>query len=175
MHRIVNDEALDTLFRTAGTHQAWLARQVSDTMVRALWELVRLAPIIGGTGPTRVVFAKSDEAKARLDAAVPADRRAVLRSAPIVAIVGCSAQTGLSAAEGTREGLLLAAYLILAARALGLDCGPLWDFDTPEVDAAFFPDGSAASVFLCALGYGDETQVAPNQPRPGFAEACNIL
>jgi 3-hydroxypropanoate dehydrogenase len=181
MHRIVNDEALDTLFRAARSHYAWLDRPVSDTMLRALWELVKLGPTSGLGRPARFLFVRSAEAKARLGPAVAAPERAAVMTAPVAAIVGYPLEPGAGADSGPdrqaapRDAVLQAAYLILAARALGLDCGPIWDFDAGLVDAAFFPEGAVAANFLCALGYGDDSQLAPQPVRPGIAEACNIL
>jgi 3-hydroxypropanoate dehydrogenase len=179
MHRIVNDEALDTLFRAARSHHAWLARPVSDTMLRALWELVKLGPTSGLGRPARVLFVRSEAAKARLGPAVSAPERAAIMTAPVAAIVGhpleSDSSPGSDRQAARRDAALQAAYLILASRALGLDCGPIWDFDAGLVDAAFFSEGTVASNFLCALGYGDDSQLAPHPVRPGVAEACNIL
>jgi 3-hydroxypropanoate dehydrogenase len=179
MHRIVNDEALDTLFRAARSHYAWLARPVSDTMLRALWELVKLGPTSGLGRPARLLFVRSQEAKARLGPAVAAPQRAVIMTAPVAAIVGYPLDPdpgpGHDRQAARRDAALQAAYLILASRALGLDCGPIWDFDAGLVDAAFFSGDTVAANFLCALGYGDDSQPAPHQARPGTAEACNIL
>src|SRR5829696_2523353 len=173
MHRIVNDEALDILFRAACARPAWLARPVSDTMLRALWELVRLGPISSCGPAVQLLFAKSDEARARLGAAVAAADREAALSAPGAAIVGCR-PCEPSDGAGHRDAALHAAYLMLAARALGLDCGPIWRFDAALVDRIFFPEGGLTASFLCALGYGDGTQPAPPEPRPGFDEACAI-
>ncbi len=174
MHRIVNDAALDTLFRAARSHYAWLPRPVSDTMLRALWELVKRAPTSGLARPAHLLFVRSDEARARLATAVPAAARAGLLSAPVAAIVGCALDRERPAA-GLREGGLQAACLILAARALGLDCGPFWEFDNRVVDAAFFPEGGVASTVLCAIGYGDESEPAPAEQQRAYDEACTIL
>lgn len=133
MHRIVNDEALDRLFRAARSHPAWLARPVGDTLLRAILGTA----IIGHA-------LDPDQCQHRRAAAL-------------------------------REGTLQAASLILAARALGLDCGPIWDFDAGAAGAAFFPEGTIAANFLCALGYGDDTQLSPSEARPVFDEACQIL
>ena len=179
MHRIVNDEALDRLFRAARSHYAWLAQPVSDTMLRALWELVKLGPTSGRDRPARILFVRSEAARARLGPAVAAPERVAIMTAPVAAIVGYPLEPGIGADHGRqaarRDAALQAAYLILASRALGLDCGPIWDFDAGLVDAAFFPEGAVAANFLCALGYGDDAQLAPHPVRPGTAEACNIL
>jgi 3-hydroxypropanoate dehydrogenase len=177
MRRIVNDEALDTLFRAARRHHAWLARPVSDTLLRAIWELVELGPT-GGVAPARLLFVRSEDAKARLGPAVSASAvdRTAITTAPIAAIIGHPLDPGRARhAAALRDAALRAAYLILASRAVGLDCGPIWDFDARLVDAAFFPEGTVASDFVCALGYGDDMQASPHQVRPGVAEACTVL
>jgi 3-hydroxypropanoate dehydrogenase len=180
MRRIVNDETLDILFRTAGDRHAWLARPVSDTILRAVWELVRLGPSSGACRPVRVVFVKSEEGKARLGEALAEAQRAALATAPAAAIVACPARTDgdgptVPHDAALREGALHAAYLMLAGRALGLDCAPIWQFDAALVDRLFFPDGRATANFLCALGYGEDGRAAAAEERPGFAEACAIL
>ena len=172
MHRIVNDAALDALFRAARSHYRWLPRPVSDTMLRALWELVKRAPTSGIARPTRVLFVCSNEAKARLASAVATGRDG-LATAPVAAIVAYPLDREHPAAA-LREGGLRAACLILAARALGLDCGPFWNFDGRVVDAEFFPEGGVAATLVCAIGYGDDTEPAPDEARPGFDEACAI-
>jgi 3-hydroxypropanoate dehydrogenase len=186
MHRIVNDEALDTLFRAARSHHAWLARPVSDTILRALWELVKLGPTSGSGRPARILLVRSDAARLRLGPAVAAEERAGLIGAPVAAIVFHPLDRHPGRAPGEdpsderhaaalRDATLQAAYLIIAARALGLDCAPVWNFDKTLVNAAFFPEGTAAANFLCALGYGEDTEQSPHEERPGFAEACDIL
>jgi 3-hydroxypropanoate dehydrogenase len=179
MHRIVNDAALDTLFRAARSHYgAWLARPVSDTLLRAVWELVKLGPTSGVGRPAHILFIRSEVAKERLAPAVPAAQRAGLMSAPIAAIVGYELDQDRRRdrrAAARRTGEFHAAYLIVAARALGLDCAPIWDFDARAVDAAFFSEGTFAANFLCILGYGGDPQPLPDEARPAFDEACRIL
>jgi 3-hydroxypropanoate dehydrogenase len=174
MRRIVNDEALDTLFRAARNPHAWLARPVSDTLLRAVWEMAKFGPTSRSGRPARILFIRSHDAKARLEPAVPAEQRATIMTAPVAAIIGAPLDCDRRPAA-PREGALEAAYLILAARALGLDCGPVWDLDRRIVDAAFFPEGTIATHFLCALGYGDDSQPPPDEPRLAPDEACRIL
>ncbi|HVC57576.1 MAG TPA: nitroreductase family protein [Stellaceae bacterium] len=174
MRRIVSDAALDALFRAAHSRYVWLDRPVGDTLLRALWELVKRAPTSGIARPARLVFVRSQAVKARLAPALPEAIRAGLTTAPVAAIVGHAIDLERPSA-GLREGGMQAASLILAARALGLDCGPFWDFDGRIVDAAFFPEGTVASTVLCAIGYGDDTQPAPPEARPGCDETCPIL
>ena len=174
MHRIVNDAALDALFRSARSHYVWLPRPVSDTLLRALWELVKRGPTSGIADPGRLLFIRSEPAKSRLAAALPAAVRGGLTNAPVAAIIGSPIDRDHPSAT-LREGGLQAASLILAVRALGLDCGPVWEFDGPAVEAAFFPEGEVAATFLCAIGYGDDAQPAPDQMPPRVDEACGIL
>ena len=179
MRRIVNDETLDTLFRAAADRHDWLVRPVSDTILRAVWELIRLGPSSGACGLLRVVFVKSEAAKARLAAALPEPERVTLTAAPAAAIVACPSRhddEDVTLHEtALREGALHAAYLMLAGRALGLDCAPIWQFDAALVDQAFFPDGHMAANFLCALGYGEDGRATSPDGRPDFAEVCAIL
>jgi 3-hydroxypropanoate dehydrogenase len=100
MHRIVNDEALDTLFRAAHSHYSWLARPVSDAMLGALWELVKCGPTSGAGGPARVLFVRSEAAKARLGPAVAPAQRAAILTAPLAAIVGCPLDPSPGRANG---------------------------------------------------------------------------
>jgi 3-hydroxypropanoate dehydrogenase len=179
MRRIVNDEALDILFRNAGDRHVWLARPISDTILRAVWELARLGPSSGACGALHLVFVKSEEPKARLAAALPEVERAALTTAPAAAIVACPAA---SSAPGPvlrdaalREAALHAAYLMVAGRALGLDCAPIWQFDAARLDREFFPDGRMTASFLCALGYGEDRRTEASDLRPAFTEACAIL
>jgi 3-hydroxypropanoate dehydrogenase len=174
MRRIVNDEALDALFRAARSPAGWVDRPVSDTLLRAVWELVKLGPTSGAGHPTRLLFIRSDDVKARLAAALSAATRAAVMSAPVIAILGRRSDCDANWQQRS-DCALQAGYLILAARALGLDCGPAWDFDARAVDAAFFPDGAVAADFLCALGYGDDAQPLPQEIRPAFEEACVML
>ena len=179
MRRIVSDETLDILFRKAGDRLAWAARPVSDTILRAVRELVRLGPSSGACETPRVLFIKSEEAKARLAAAVYETVRVTVTAAPAAAIVACptgNVEPGPALRESAiREGALHAGYLMLAGRALGLDCAPIWQFDAALVDRAFFPDGRMTANFLCALGYGEDGPAEASDPGPAFREACEIL
>lgn len=186
MRRIVSDEALDILFRAARSRHGWLQRPVSDTLLRALWELVRVGPC-GGDDPVRIAFLSSEAARARLDRAIPAAERAAIEGAPVVAIVA-GRTTGRDdpasddpasddpAGDAERDAALHAAYLIVAARALGLDCGPVWHFDRAALDGAFFAGGAFTARFVCALGYGEDARPpVAGEPRRDFDAACRIL
>jgi 3-hydroxypropanoate dehydrogenase len=179
MPRILSDESLDTLFRNASPQPVWLDRPVGDTLLRALWELVRAGPAGDKSSSAQILFLRSDATKERLAPALPAEEPAGLRAAPVFAIIAADDGGAVDGAE-TRalaacDGALRGAYLTLAARALGLDCRPIWDFHAATIEAAFFPEGTGAVTFLCALGYGDEARSEPPQPRRDPAEACRIL
>ncbi|MCW5752703.1 MAG: malonic semialdehyde reductase, partial [Alphaproteobacteria bacterium] len=160
------------------------------------YELYRMGPTSANCSPARVLFLKSREAKERLAPALSAGNLAKTMAAPVVAVIGYDLDFARHlpklfphnpdasnwfkdprAAETTafRNGSLQGAYLIVAARALGLDCGPMSGFDNAKVDAAFFPEGKVRSNFLCNLGYGDRAKLRPRGPRLSFDEACRIL
>lgn len=193
---ILNDADLNLLFLEARTHNAWLPRPVEDTLLRRLYEIARMAPTTANSQPMRVVFVKSPEAKERLRPALSAGNVDKTMSAPVTAIIAhdlefyeklpklmphVDARSWFSGAPAERKervafqsGSLQGAYLLIAARALGLDCGPMAGFDNAKVDAEFFPDGKWKSNFLMNLGYGDPAKVHPRNPRLEFEEACRI-
>jgi 3-hydroxypropanoate dehydrogenase len=196
MSSILDDSALDALFRAARTHNAWQEKPVSDALLQAVWELAKMPPTSANCSPMRVLFVRSPEAKARLVPLLLEGNRAKTLKAPVTAIIGYDTEfyenlprlfphtdarawfagkPELIAATAFRNGTLQGAYLIMAARALGLDCGPMSGFDNASVDAAFFPEGRIRSNFLCSLGYGDPVGVRPRNPRLAFAEACKII
>ena len=191
------DECQGRLFFEARTHRKWLDRAVSDDLLQQLYDLARWPPTSANTQPMRVVFLKSSEARERLRPALDPGNVDQTMSAPVTAIVAydtqffefmdklAPARPGLGtrlagALEPARErmafqgGTLQGGYLILAARALGLDCGPMGGFDRARVDATFFPDKRWKSNFLLNLGYGDASALRPRAPRLEFAEACRI-
>jgi 3-hydroxypropanoate dehydrogenase len=191
------DSALRQLFLDARTHNAWLDRPVDDATLERIVELVRLAPTSANSSPARFVFVKSREAKERLSPHVSSANRAKTMAAPVTAIVaydlafyerldrlfphnpdapGWFKGNEASIQETAfRNSSLQGAYLILAARALGLDCGPMSGFDKAGLDATFFPDGALKSNFLCNLGYGDPAALKPRLPRLAFSEMASIL
>lgn len=188
--------ALDQLFLDAHTHNAWTEREVPDALLEQLYDLLRMAPTAMNASPARIVFVKSQEAKALLVPAVAEGNRAKTQAAPVTAIIAYDgrffeqfpilfpqnpkapamfeANAGMAEAVGQTSGTLQAAYLILAARSLGLDCGPMGGFDKAAVDQAFFADTPHKSILLCNLGYGDASGVRPRNPRLPFAAACRI-
>jgi 3-hydroxypropanoate dehydrogenase len=196
MKMILDDAALYTLFRTARTHNAWQKKPVSDALLQAVWELAKMGPTSANCSPMRILFVRSAEAKARLVPLLLEGNRAKTLQAPVTAIIGYDLEfhdklprlfphtdarawfvgkPELIATTAFRNGTLQGAYLIMAARALGLDCGPMSGFDNDAVDAAFFPGGTVKSNFLCSLGYGDPAGMLPRHPRLAFDEACKII
>lgn len=192
----ISEAALDTLFLSARTHNAWQDRPVDDALLRRLHDLCRMGPTSANCSPMRVVFVRSAEAKERLRPALSAGNVEKTMAAPVTAVIAYDmrfyehlpklfphadarpwfeGKDDLVAATAFRNGSLQGAYLIMAARALGLDCGPMSGFDAAKVDAAFFPDGRFRANFLCNLGYGDGSQLFPRSPRFDFDEACAII
>jgi 3-hydroxypropanoate dehydrogenase len=193
----MNDADLGLLFLNARTHRNWVDRPVDDGLLRRLYELARWPPTSANCEPMRVVFVRTREAKERLRPALSVGNVEQTMKAPVTAIVAYDTRffeympklaphrpelgTAMAAQpEPARErtalqnGSLQGAYLILAARALGLDCGPMGGFDRAKVDEAFFPDGRWRSNFLTNLGYGDASALRPRAPRLEFDEACRI-
>ena len=187
--------ALDQIFRTARTHRAWTDEPIADETLQALYELMKWGPTSGNCCPARFVFVKSREAKERLKAALDPGNVAQTMAAPATAIVAYDLEfyeklpqlvphrdartpfigkPELIRTTALQSGTLQGAYLIVAARALGLDCGPMGGFDAAKVDSAFFPDGKVKSNFLCNLGHGDPATLHPRAPRLAFDEACRI-
>ncbi len=188
--------ALDQLFNEARTFSAWQPRGVAPALLRRVYELARMAPTSANSQPLRVVFVQSREAKERLRPALAAGNVEQTMQAPATAIVAYDlafyeklpqlfhdqGARGWFAGKpkhiqttAFRNGSLQGAYLILAARALGLDCGPMSGFDNAKVDAAFFADSEIRSNFLVNLGYGERASLHPRNPRLDFDEACRIL
>jgi 3-hydroxypropanoate dehydrogenase len=179
MRRILSDEALDTLFRNPCNAPAWLDRPVGDMLLRALWELAKLGPIPGQSAPELILFVRSPAAKDQLLLALPPQEGTFMQAAPVTAILadGTEGATpiGRSVSGAARQASLRAAYLMLAARALGLDCYPMWNFVPAAVESAFFPEGGVAATHLCSLGYGEDARADPDPPRRGPDESCRIL
>lgn len=194
----VDQHALDTLFLQARTHRHWLDKPVDDALLRQIYELARMAPTSANCSPMRVVFVKSREAKLRLEPALIEGNRRQTMAAPATAIIAYDCEfyeklprlypqadarawfagpdnAEVAASTAFRNSSLQGAYLILAARAFGLDCGPMSGFDNAALDREFFPDGRVKSNFLCNLGYGDPARLRPRNPRLEFDEACSIV
>ncbi len=189
------DTALDQLFRTAHTFPRFVDRPVTPETLRAIYELMKWGPTTMNSNPCRIVFVTSPAAKQKLAPALSAGNHDKTMAAPATAILaydlefyeklpklfphtdGRSVFAGkpeMIATHAFRNASIEGGYFIVAARALGLDCGPMSGFDNAKVDAAFFPDGKIKSNFLCNLGYGDPASVKPRNPRLTFEEACRI-
>jgi len=191
------DAALRQLFLDARTHNAWLDKPVPDTLLRTLAELVKMGPTAANTCPARFVFVTSPEAKAKLGPLMSPGNRDKTLAAPATVIIGMDMAfyekmprlfphnpDAINWFKGNEEAIrdnamrnacLQGGYLILAARSLGLDCGPMGGFDKAGVDAAFFAGTTIRSNFLCNLGYGDSTVLKPRLPRLDFEEFCSIV
>ncbi len=196
MSHVLNDLALDQLFRTARSYNAF-SGEVSDDTLHQLYALLKFGPTEANTTPARILFVKSAEAKAKLEPALSEGNHDKTMGAPCVAIVGydmrfydklpvlfphTDAKSWFDqrseddlAWVANRNSSLQVAYLILAARSLGLDCGPMSGFNNAKVDAAFFEGTHIRSSVLVNLGVGDPESIFPRSPRLGFDEACRIL
>jgi 3-hydroxypropanoate dehydrogenase len=198
---MLDEQSLDRLFRQARTHASWLDQPVTDAQLHEIYELMKWAPTSSNTSPGRIVFVRSREAKERLRPALSAGNVDKTMAAPVTAILAYDLQfyekmpkllpqrperresfaRSPEAAEriAVQNGTLQAGYFILAARALGFDCGPMGGFDNVKVDATFFAPGtpheSYRSNILCNLGYGDPAKLLPRNPRLDFEEACSLL
>ncbi len=192
---ILDDSALDILFRQARTHNRWQKRPVTDETLHALFDLMKMGPTSANCSPLRIVFVRSDEAKARLLPCMSPGNVDKTREAPVTAILGmdmafyehlprlfphADARSWFAGQEvkihetAFRNSSLQGGYFILAARALGLDCGPMSGFDPAAVDAAFWSGSSVRTNFIVNLGYGDPEGLFPRSPRLSFNEACRI-
>jgi 3-hydroxypropanoate dehydrogenase len=192
----ISPEALDILFRNARTHITWLDKPVSDDLLRQIYDLMKWGPTSANCSPARILFLRTREAKERLRPALSPNNVDKTMQAPVTAILAYDlsfyehlprlfpnnpAARGWFAnspqlAETTafRNASLQGGYFILAARSLGLDCGPMSGFDNAKVDQEFFPP-TVKSNFLCNLGYGDPSKLFPRNPRLDFDEACQLL
>jgi len=196
MTHAVNDEALDTIFRGARSQNRWLDKPVSAALLMAVYDLMRFGPTSANCSPARIVFLVSEEAKARLKPFLSPTNIEKTMTAPAVAIVGYDLDfpnhlprlfphnpgakdwfndPALRQTTAFRNGSLQGGYLIIAARALGLDCGPMSGFSNDGVDREFFAGTNIKSNFVCGLGYGDPSGLFERNPRLSFDEACKIL
>lgn len=194
----VNADALDRLFREARTVDNFRDRAVPDALLRDIYELARMAPTSANCQPMRILFLRSAESRARLAPALSSTNRDKTLAAPVTAIIAYDLAfpatlgrlyrvpgaekwfSGEALIQETafRNGSLQGAYFLLAARAVGLDVGPMSGFDNAKVDAEFFSgDGRETwrSNFICNLGFGDPAGLPPRDPRPDFSEACALL
>lgn len=193
---MLNQEALDTLFTKAHTNTVWIDKPVTNGQLREIYELMKWAPTSMNSQPARIAFIKSPEAKAKLAACVSAGNVQKVLTAPITAIIGMdmafprkmpqlfphmdaqslfTADEKLTADTAFRNSSLQGAYFIMAARAIGLDCGPMSGFDAAKVNEAFFVGTKVQANFICSIGYGDHEKIKPRLPRLTFEAACAIV
>jgi 3-hydroxypropanoate dehydrogenase len=192
----VSDDGLDLIFRAARTHSHWLDKPLDDALLRQVYDLAKMGPTSANMCPLRVVFVRSKEAKQKLKPALDAGNVDKTMLAPATAILAMDVHfyeklpmlfphadakawfkdlpENVLEYIALRNSSLQGAYFMLAARSLGLDCGPMSGFDNAKVDAAFFAGTTIKSNFLCNLGHGDSTKLYPRSPRLSFEEACQI-
>jgi 3-hydroxypropanoate dehydrogenase len=191
----IPESALDQIFRTARTYPGFQDQPVTPDTLRQIYDLMKWGPTTMNTSPCRIVFVTSAAAKQKLAPALSAGNLDKTMAAPATAILAYdlefyekltrlfphtdarknfAGKPELIATAAFRNASLQGGYFIVAARALGLDCGPMSGFDNATVDAAFFPDGKIKSNFLCNIGYGNPASVKPRNPRLSFDEACRI-
>jgi 3-hydroxypropanoate dehydrogenase len=196
--KIAPDEVLDLLFREARTQNAWRPDPVSEAQLRQIYDLAKMGPTASNSGPARFVFVTSAAAKERLKPFMFASNGDKMMAAPVTVIIGhdldfpeklpqlfphggeqlkayFAGAEQVAADTAFRNSSLQGAYFIIAARALGLDCGPMSGFDNAGVDAAFFPGGRIKSNFICTIGHGDPSGVWPRNPRLSFEETCQLV
>jgi 3-hydroxypropanoate dehydrogenase len=192
---MLDDKALATIFRDARTHNEWLPKPVTDAQLQAIYDLMKWGPTSANCQPARIVFVRTKEGKEKLRPALSAGNTPKTMAAPVTAILAYDTEffehlprmfphdqsaitwfKGTPGAEPTafRNGSLQGAYLMIAARSLGLDCGPMSGFNNAKVDAAFFPGGKVKSNFLCNIGYGDASKLFDRSPRFAFDEVCTL-
>lgn len=193
---MLNQEAIETLFTHAHTNHAWLDKPVTNGQLREIYELMKWCPTAFNCSPTRIAFVKSDQAKAKLAACVSPGNVEKVKSAPITAIIGMDMAFGrkmpqlyphadvqgmmeanpkLAEETAFRNSSLQGGYFILAARAVGLDCGPMSGFDAEKVNAEFFVGTQVKANFICSIGYGDHDKIKPRLPRLTFEASCAIV
>ncbi|MGD0680196.1 MAG: malonic semialdehyde reductase [Polyangiaceae bacterium] len=193
----VNESAIDQIFRSARTQNGFVDQPVEDAQLRELYDVLKWGPTSNNCSPGRFLFLRTREAKARLRPALMPGNVEKTLNAPVTVIVATDeaffeklpqllphnpkaidlykGHPDLAQSTAFRNGTLQGAYLIIAARALGLDCGPMSGFDNTKVDAEFFAGTSLRSNFLCNLGVGDPMKLFPRSPRLAFEEACQLL
>ncbi len=196
MSQRLDDAALRSLFLDARTHNAWQPKPVEDALLREVVDVMKMAPTSVNCSPVRIVFVKSADAKAKLKPFLMEGNVEKTMAAPVTAIIATdmafydhlpklfpamdakswfTGNVEFARTSANRNGTLQGGYFILAARALGLDCGPMSGFDAPGVDKVFFAETQIQSNFLCNLGYGDPAGVHPRAPRFSFDEMASIV
>jgi 3-hydroxypropanoate dehydrogenase len=196
VHKRISEESLNQLFREARTHWVWRPEPVPIELLKKVYDLARFGPTSANSSPARFVFLTTPQAKERLRPALSPGNVEKTMTAPVTVIVAFDMEfherlpqlfptrdmrsvfagnSALIQETAFRNGTLQGAYLMMAARALGLDCGPMSGFDQQKVNTEFFPDGKWRANFLCNLGFGDSSKLFPRNPRLSFDEACRVL
>ncbi|SMN10624.1 Predicted reductase RutE in novel pyrimidine catabolism pathway [uncultured Candidatus Thioglobus sp.] len=194
---MLNKDALDTLFTQARSHNGWLDTPVSEVQIKEIYELMKFGATAANTCPARITFITSETAKNKLKMHLDKGNIEKSMRAPVVAIISYDTEfydklnilfphepdarswyagkPEKIKSVGEMNATLQGAYLMLAARAVGLDCGPMGGFNAETLDQEFFPDGKAKTIFICGIGHGDESKLFPRSPRLSFDEACKII
>jgi nitroreductase len=196
INKRISEDSLDQIFFKARTHRAFLNESIDDRVLHQIYDTLKWGPTSANSCPMRLVFVKSSEAKERLIACLDKGNIAKVRSAPVTAIIAQDMEfyeklpklaphadvrsyffgkRKLIEDTAFRNSSLQGAYFIIAARAHGLDCGPMSGFDNAKLDEIFFASTSWKSNFICNIGYGDATKLKPRQPRLNFDEACQVV
>ncbi|HSY29317.1 MAG TPA: malonic semialdehyde reductase [Burkholderiaceae bacterium] len=193
---MIDNNTLDILFRNARTHNGWLDKPVSNAQLQEIYDLMKWGPTSANCSPARIVFVKSAAEKEKLVACMAPGNAEKTKAAPVTAIIGMDyafydklpqlfphadakswfvGNQPMIDATTFRNSSLQGAYFIIAARAAGLDCGPMSGFDADKVNAAFFAGSSIKANFICNLGYGDASKLFGRSPRLSFEEACKVI
>jgi 3-hydroxypropanoate dehydrogenase len=192
----LTDSALAQIFRTARTRNGWVEEPLGEDLIRQIYDLAKFGPTSANMSPARFVWCASGEAKEKLAALSSSTNAAKIRQAPVTVIIGYDLDFPESLPRlfphapdakhwfgdpvvreqaALRNSSLQGAYLIIAARSLGLDCGPMSGFDNAKVDKAFFSGTNVKSNFICSIGHGTEANLFPRNPRLSFEEANQVL
>jgi 3-hydroxypropanoate dehydrogenase len=192
----LDSAGLDLIFNAARTQNSWKPEAVAEELLRRVYDLAKLGPTAANSTPARFVFVVSKEAKEKLRPALSPGNVDKTMAAPVTALVGYDTEfyehlptlfphadarswfvgkPELIHTSAFRNSSLQGAYLMIAARALGLDCGPMSGFDAEKLNGAFWPDGKIKANFICSIGYGDDTKIFPRNPRLAFDQACKIV
>ena len=192
----LDEESLNLVFGEARSMNGWQDKDVSDAMIHSLYDLTKMGPTSTNCSPARFVFVKSEAEKVKFEPALLPNNISKVMTAPVVAIIGYDLDFSdhmtklfphmdvapmykgndeMNVSTAFRNSSLQGAYLIMVARALGLDCGPMSGFNNQLVDETFFSDSNIKSNFLCCIGYGDSTKIFQRLPRLDFDEVCKII
>jgi|TARA_B100001142_G_scaffold145972_1_gene146922 3-hydroxypropanoate dehydrogenase len=192
----LDEEGLNLIFGEARSMNGWQNKAVSDVMIHSLYDLVKMGPTSTNCSPARFIFVKSEAEKAKLESALLPNNIPKVMTAPVVAIIAYDLDFSdhmtklfphmdvapmykgndeMNVSTAFRNSSLQGAYLMMVARAMGLDCGPMSGFDNQLIDETFFSDTNIKSNFLCCIGYGDSTKIFQRLPRLNFDEVCKII